>query len=204
MIEITGSRAAIRTLWLFCAFWMLPGCLGHSVNRKQSRVQYEDDVRVLYAAQAVQKPVVLVQQVIFAQGDETFEFTAMIEVGGESFSMAGLSPLGNRLFLLTADGQTIQYESQMLFELPFPPRFLVRDFLLMFGEERFLTRVLGSARCRFSDSMREFGAASDIIVTPNTRGETLIGKMNLENRRLGYSLEVTTVQADAVDAGAAQ
>jgi hypothetical protein len=59
------------------------------------------------------------------QGSETFR--AVLEVRGDRLVMVGLGPHGGRAFVLTQDGERVDFASEMPRELPFPPEFMLMD-----------------------------------------------------------------------------
>ncbi|MBN2527366.1 MAG: DUF3261 domain-containing protein [Deltaproteobacteria bacterium] len=172
------------------------GCAATTVNKNATKLRFHDDISVRYLFGAFDTYPSLVQQVVFQKGNTTLEFTAMVELKPDSMTMAGLSPLGARQFLMTVSKSNFAYEGQMLFDLPFPPQYLARDFLLTFAKADFLKRQIQGAQVDDTPKQRIVRYGNHTVhVTYSSRGFRT-GEIQFSHETDGYSLQIQTVQVD--------
>lgn len=67
------------------------------------------------------------QEVTAEHAGGSERFRAVLEIRGDRLVMVGLGPHGGRAFVLTQDGESVRFASQMPRELPFPPEFMLMD-----------------------------------------------------------------------------
>lgn len=178
----------------------LTGCGGVAYSQKTSNLNYADELNVRFSSDLVPASVSLVQQVVFQKGADKFEFTVMVDASSKEVVMAGLSPLGKRQFLITADADHVRYDAEILFELPFPPKYLVRDFLLVFGNAQAIRQQLGNAHVTESGGERVYRFEKEtmrISYSVASSGERFVeGNVVCSNLEDGYTLNVATVQVE--------
>ncbi|MBN2718662.1 MAG: DUF3261 domain-containing protein [Deltaproteobacteria bacterium] len=175
----------------------LTGCGAASVQKSMRSLSFGDDISIVYTAHAFSETPSLVQQVVYEKGDEIYEFTAMVDVRDASVTIAGLSSLGNRQFLLTMNDNLLTYDAEPLFELPFPPQYLMRDFMLVFAGRDELLRQQPGLTLSDEGQVRvvHSGEQQFVSITYEARG-FVIGEVVLKHNAVGYTLRIATVQAN--------
>jgi hypothetical protein len=196
-MRITGPVFSHRfrlCLWLVV---LLSGCAGRSVHEPVSQLRYADQISARFHAEGFNTRPSLVQQIGFTDGKSTLEFTAMVEISDDALTIAGLSPLGKREFVMTATEKDFSYSGEPLFELPFPPQYLLRDFLLVYGRSAVLNSQSGQQEVLDNDNRREIRHAgqSQIQIEYQQRGFAT-GKTTFTHLVAGYILQIDTVQVD--------
>ena len=179
--------------------WAIMSCAcgATSIQKSPRRLSFNDDIMVVYSQGAFTEHPSLVQQVVFEQDNVTLEFTAMVEIEDTGFSIAGLSTLGKRQFLMTVSDKKFNYEAEPRFELPFPPQYLMRDFLLVYATPAALRAqqvgLMEQTGRHHRDILR--GEAPLIQIDYDAEGFTT-GNISLTHRGVGYTLRISTVQVD--------
>ena len=176
---------------------LIVGCGATTMNKKMSRLRFADDIVVAYPQKGFDALPTLVQQVVVEQDDNTYEFTAMVELTEKSLTIAGLSPLGDRQFLISLDGNTFHYESQMMFDLPFPPQYLARDFLLIYARAEALERQLSGLTIHDTVNGREilYRNERNIEIKRDRQGFAA-GDIRFIHVISGYNIHISTVQVN--------
>lgn len=178
------------------------GCVGQSGHQQLHRLQFDDDVDLRLNDMFFSPRQSFVQQVTFSQGDKKLEFIAMVEISDNQMKIAGLSVLfGNRLFLLQQDNEQFSYEGTRLFELPFDAKYLIRDFWLIYAKPDHLQQRLGEIELQQYDITsddyhgvrRTFSLAHEVLVQIEySEVDFLAASVVLKNRKIGYTISVTT------------
>lgn len=147
------------------------------------------------------------------RGGQRTRFEAALQHRGETLTLLGLTPLGTRAFLIEQQGLEVTFTSFLPEdrELPFPPRLILLDV------QRVLLPLLGEGP--LSDGVHR-GERGGEIVEETWRGGRLLARrfrsregeisisyeggmapgeaparVVLENGRLGYRLEITTLSS---------
>ncbi len=141
-------------------------------------------------------------------------FQAVLEKQGNRLVLLALTPFGTRAFALEQVGVTVSYTPFMDLELPFPPKYILADVHRTFfrglpeptadgvyqGEadgER-ITERWENGRLMRREYLGPNGDASGSIVIDyvgGMRDGTPSGEIHFDNRRYGYALTITTLQA---------
>ena len=180
-----------------CAAILLAGCAGRTVRTSLAKVDFADGITAQFQKKAFDVRPSLVQQVVYTKGESSLSFTAMVEVSDDSVVIAGLSPLGKRQFMMTIATHDVTYTEEPLFELPFPPVYMARDFLLVYEDASLLKSQNRELDVLDTGKWRDIRLAERlrIQIEYEHRGfET--GKTRLVHLEQGYSLEIDTVQVD--------
>ncbi len=190
------TRRTFIYLKLYAAI-LLAGCAGRTVHTSPANVDYVDGIAAQFQKNAFDVQPSLVQQVVYTRGESSLSFTAMVEVSNDSVAIAGLSPLGKRQFMMTIATNDITYTKEPLFEWPFPPVYLARDFLLVYQDASLLKAQNPELDVVDAGKWRDIRLAEhlQIQIEYEHRGfET--GKIRLVHLAQGYTLEIDTVQVD--------
>ena len=176
---------------------IISGCGAATVEKKMTRLRFADNIVVSYPQNGFDAYPDMVQQVVFEQDNTTYEFTAMVELKKASMTIAGLSPLGDRQFLMTLDGNEFRYESQMMFDLPFPPQYLARDFLLIYTSPGALEQQLKGLKVYETVNGRgiKYNNVQHIEIERDMQGFAA-SEIRFVNLIAGYSIQISTVQVD--------
>lgn len=84
-------------------------------------------IGTLHAPGHYARELTIDQQVTAEYGSSSETFRAVLEKRGDRLVMVGLGPHGGRAFVLTQEGERVDWESEMPRELPFPPEFMLMD-----------------------------------------------------------------------------
>lgn len=165
----------------------------------------------------------LEQRVRSSSSQGTYEFRAIMQRQGDTLIVVGLGPHGGRGFVLTQRGPEVEFESHLPQELPFPPRYMLIDihrawFMGLEGPredgvhreehrgeeivERWEGGLLRERTFRRVDGEPE--GTIRVTYEPGLGGAEPPREVTLENGWFGYTLTITTLSHQRIEATGAE
>lgn len=139
----------------------------------------------------------LVQQVEARHSDRTERFIGQLEIKGSTLTLAALSPLGQRLFLLRDDGRRLRYEAYAPLAGRFEPGYVLADLQLAFWPLERLEPSLAAAGLKLEerDGVRTLSRDGELVARARiTPGAAWPSRVVLEQPGRGYTLTITTLE----------
>ncbi|MDB5050189.1 MAG: hypothetical protein JWO30_3260 [Fibrobacteres bacterium] len=143
-----------------------------------------------------------VQSLRLERQGKSLELMAVIENDGKTFTLAGLSPMGQRLVLITWSGGKVAQESDPNLPVAIDGEAILRDIVLVNWPESSLTRVFAktgwSADFKGPERKLSWRGRPWVSVRPEAGegGETGEGVL-VDHLAEGYQVHVTTVERDS-------
>lgn len=91
----------------------------------RSRVSLGESRYTLQTPESFQKEIATVQQIRGNYRGRNFQYNLQSEITPHSWTTAGMTPVGFRVFLISMEGSRIQYSSRWGFRLTLPPNLLL-------------------------------------------------------------------------------
>ena len=151
-------------------------------------------VELPVSALSADAPISVLQNVRIDMGDGSFSMIGTAEISQDRITLAGLSAVGGRLFVLQYDGTTLTYEPSPVFDAPLRPERILMDFFYMYGRVDALTEGGLSAQQDGKSRMIETKNGEQIVVTYTSPETIWKSEIVYRNAKLRYAIFITPIE----------
>lgn len=145
------------------------------------------------SALASNAPATVLHDVRLEIGGKPFSMIGTAEMTPQSLTLAALTPLGGRLFVIRYDGREIIYEPSHLFDVPIRAERMLRDFFLIYaGTAGLIERDMQVLQ---RGSRREIVTRNGERVTVSYTDVDRVWASDVvyRNEQLGYSITIAPI-----------
>jgi hypothetical protein len=145
------------------------------------------------SALASDAPATLLHDVRMEIAGRPFSMIGTAELTPGSLTLAAVTSVGGRLFVIQYDGAELRYEPSHLIDVPIKPERMLRDFFLIYGQATDL--VAYGLDVRQQDAGRRIVTRNGerISVSYTDIDHVWTSDVQYRNRRLGYSITISPI-----------
>lgn len=190
MGRVPRPRIACLLTLLVC----FSGCSGLRAGRVSSRLA----VATLPPIDVIQgsEPIWAQHHLILSVPGRSFSMLGAVERVDGTLTVAAVSPLGGRVFLIRHDGRNGMPGEAAVAPRAIPPERILRDFLLIYGDAAAL-RQQGFAISE-GESLRRIRTADgeEILIRYSGAANVWRSRVRFENRNLRYQITIEPIEND--------
>jgi len=130
----------------------------------------------------------------------SFSMVRQVETDGETLTLATVTPVSGRLFVIRYDGSELVYEPSHAFDAPIRPERMLRDFFIIYAD-RLSLREAGIRVATTADGLREVTTENgeQIVVTYSYPKDKWTSEIHYRNELLGYTIAITPIAEEKRD-----
>lgn len=146
---------------------------------------------------ALTSEIAVIQKVTITYQDRPQSFIAQIEINHDGLVMVALTEFGGRLFTLSYDNKTIDYQPSPLLKTPIEPAYLLSDVQLIYWPQASINAALPSGMSLKQNNLKPYSRAlydgkEKVIDIQYNQNKYWQAKANFVQLQKNYSLTINS------------
>ena len=180
-------------------FLLLAGC--QSYPKKISSVNLSRGVKLPLLPANNWPAVSVLQKLEVKWGKQSLNFKVIVEVKNNTITMAGLTPVMSRSFLITYKSGMLNFKEHPYFRYPFKPENMLADFHIAFAPQKQLKKYFQNSDLNFQSPVMSRKISKDgktVIEVKYKDSKKWPDDVILKNYLNNYELKIQTLQYEAL------